>query len=55
MLPKLEQDYLDKFGEYFPLLYMKAKSDEEIDALIAECLKTGKKYEIPKVEKGVYI
>ena len=44
MIDKLLLEYADKFHENFPLMVVRF-SDDKLEKVLRECLKTGKPYE----------
>lgn len=46
------QEYMDRFGEQFPLMMVQGMEDSEIIKLVDGCLESGEPYE-PDYEDGV--
>lgn len=49
----LAKEYRSKFGEFYPVFMTTMLSTEELIADIEDCLRTGKKKEIPDLQEGV--
>ena len=54
MIDKYLNEYLDKFGENFPIFGFMGIPDDEIIKTIKKCLKTGKPY-VLKTKDGEYL
>lgn len=54
-MAELIQKYLERFNENFPLFALMGVDDEEIEAIIQECLDKGTPYKPPDLnEKDLY-
>lgn len=53
MLNDKLNEYLDKFGENFPLFFFQGKEDGEIIGMIDDCLKSEKPIEVDDVDGEV--
>ncbi len=53
MLEMALDKYYQTFGSNYPLLVVDIRTDEEIIKDIGDCIKSKKKAEEPKYEKGV--
>lgn len=46
-MPELIEQYAEKFNENFPLFALMGMDDEEVEAIIQECLDKGTPYRPP--------
>lgn len=54
-MPELIEQYAKKFNESFPLFALMGMDDEEVEAIIQECLDKGTPYRPPDLgEKDLY-
>lgn len=54
-MPELIEQYAKKFNENFPLFALMGMDDEEVEAIIQECLDKGTPYRPPDMrEKDLY-
>lgn len=54
-MPELIEQYAEKFNENFPLFVLMGMDDEEVEAIIQECLDKGTPYRPPDLgEKDLY-
>ena len=54
-MPELIEQYAKKFNENFPLFSLMGMDDEEVEAIIQECLDKGTPYRPPDLgEKDLY-
>lgn len=54
-MPELIEQYAEKFNENFPLFALMGMDDEEVEAIIQECLDKGTPYRSPDLgEKDLY-
>lgn len=54
-MPELIEQYSEKFNENFPLFALMGMDDEEVEAIIQECLDKGTPYRPPDLgEKDLY-
>lgn len=54
-MPELIEQYAEKFNENFPLFALMGMDDEEVEAIIQECLDKGIPYRPPDLgEKDLY-
>ena len=54
-MPELIEQYAEKFNENFPLFALMGMDDEEVEAIIQECLDKGTPYRQPDLgEKDLY-
>lgn len=53
-MEKLIDDYLEKFGEQFPIMLLRGVSEEELKAIIQKCIDEGKPYEPELIDKALY-
>lgn len=54
-MPELIEQYAEKFNENFPLFALMGMDDEEVEAIIQECLDEGTPYRPPDLgEKDLY-
>ena len=50
-MEKLLSDYLEKFGEQFPIMLVRGMDDDEIESIIKRCLDSGEPYE-PELDEN---
>lgn len=54
-MPELIEQYAEKFNENFPWFALMGMDDEEVEAIIQECLDKGTPYRPPDLgEKDLY-
>lgn len=54
-MPELIEQYAEKFNENLPLFALMGMDDEEVEAIIQECLDKGTPYRPPDLgEKDLY-
>ena len=54
-MPELIKQYAEKFNENFPLFALMGLDDEEIEAILQDCLDKGTHYQPPDLEeKSLY-
>lgn len=54
MLDKLLQEYADKFGDNFPLVYVRHLEEKEIIELIKNAINKNEPYEADYSKEGTY-
>ena len=55
-MPELIKQYAEKFNENFPLFALMGLDDEEIEAILQDCLDKGTPYQPPDLEeKSLYL
>jgi len=53
-MDKLLNEYVDKFGENFPLRSMMGRDENEVIEIISKCIESNKKYEANYKDDAVY-